>query len=209
MEGCGGTLAGGTYTTGSITGDCTVTATFAVDAYTLLVATAGNGTVASAPAGIDCESDSACMAVYENGTAVTLTASSHSDSYFAGWSGACSGTEICTIGMNSDTAVTADFIQYIKVTSPKGGDVWSRGTTQAINWKYDGDTGTSVKIELLAGANVVATIAESAPIGNNGSGSYAWAIPATQTIGTDYQIRVTSSSNADHVDASNGRFTIQ
>ena len=31
VTGCGGTLAGDTYTTGAITGDCTVTASFALN----------------------------------------------------------------------------------------------------------------------------------------------------------------------------------
>ena len=30
VSGCGGSLAGDTYTTGAITGDCTVTATFSI-----------------------------------------------------------------------------------------------------------------------------------------------------------------------------------
>ena len=42
VEGCDGTLAGNTYTTGSITDDCTVTASFSLNSYTIS-ATAGTG----------------------------------------------------------------------------------------------------------------------------------------------------------------------
>lgn len=209
VEGCGGTLAGSTYTTGPITGDCSVTASFARDTFALLVATSGSGAVTSSPAGVDCGGDSVCMAVYENGTSVTLTASGNSDSFFAGWGGACAGTGSCTVGMNADTTVTAEFNQYVKVTSPKGGDVWDRGTVQNINWKYDGDNGTSVKIELVKGATVVETIAENAPIGSQGTGTYNWTVPSALMVGADYRIKITSTSNADHTDMSNGEFTIR
>ncbi len=42
VTGCGGTLSGNTYTTGSITGACTVSATFSLNSYTI-TGTAGSG----------------------------------------------------------------------------------------------------------------------------------------------------------------------
>jgi hypothetical protein len=59
---------------------------------TLTVTTAGGGAgaVASTPAGIGCPGD--CTERYDEGTAVTLTATPAADSEFAGWSGGgCSG----------------------------------------------------------------------------------------------------------------------
>jgi hypothetical protein len=48
----------------------------------------------------------------------------------------------------------------------------------------------------------------STAIGSAGSGSYPWTIPSTQTLGTDYKIRITSTSIAAYTDKSNANFTI-
>jgi endoglucanase len=101
------------------TGGCTVgmtqaravTASFnaAPGNQTLTVTRAGTGTgtVTSAPAGINC--GTTCSAAFPNGTSVTLTAAAAAGSTFAGWSGACSGTAGCTVGMTQARAVTASF----------------------------------------------------------------------------------------------------
>jgi subtilisin family serine protease len=93
----------------------TVTANFALT-HTLTVSTAGSGsgTVTSSPSGINC--GTACSAAYAAGTSVTLTATPASNSKFAGWSGACSGTGTCTVTMSSDMSVTATFA---KKSNPK------------------------------------------------------------------------------------------
>jgi hypothetical protein len=89
----------------------TVTATFNQQGhqYTLTVIKSGTGggTVTSSPAGINCGTD--CTEAYNQGTAVTLTATPSAGSTFAGWSGACSGTGTCSVTMNDDKIVTATF----------------------------------------------------------------------------------------------------
>jgi len=50
-----------------------------------------------------------CSASFASGTKVKLTAKANSGSYFAGWSGACSGTSGCTVTMNSNLNATATF----------------------------------------------------------------------------------------------------
>jgi hypothetical protein len=68
----------------------------------------GTGTVTSAPPGINCGLD--CTEDYSNGTAVTLSASEASGSVFAGWSGACFGTDpTCEVIMSNHRMVTATF----------------------------------------------------------------------------------------------------
>ena len=69
----------------------------------------GNGTVTSAPAGIDCGSD--CGEGYSDGTVVTLTASPDASSTFAGWEGGnCSGVQTtCNVTMNAVQFVNATF----------------------------------------------------------------------------------------------------
>ncbi len=91
-----------------------VTATFGLDATTLLVSKTGTGSgvVSSSQAGISCGAD--CSESYPRGTAVTLTAASTVNSVFVGWTGACSGTGSCALSMSADSSVQAMFdrIQY-------------------------------------------------------------------------------------------------
>jgi hypothetical protein len=94
--------------------DKTCTATFDLQTYTLSVTKAGpgSGTVTSSPAGIDCGLD--CSEPYTNGTVVTLTATPDAGYYFGGWTGCDSPSEnICTMTMDSDKTVTANFTTWI------------------------------------------------------------------------------------------------
>ena len=76
----------------------------------------GSGSVTSTPSGISCSST--CGHQFEDGTAVTLTASPVAGSSFGGWSGgACSGTGPCQLVLKADTTVTATFD-----TLPAGGE---------------------------------------------------------------------------------------
>jgi uncharacterized repeat protein (TIGR01451 family) len=77
--------------------------------FTLTVATSGtgSGTVTSNPARINCPG--ACSALFNEGTVVALTATAAGDSTFTNWGGACSGTDACSVTMNSDQSVTATF----------------------------------------------------------------------------------------------------
>src|SRR6185436_7490353 len=63
-----------------------------------------------------------CVALYQPGTTVTLTASPAPDSIFAGWGGACSGTGICTVLMSQHQFVSATFTRPAG-TTPAGSDV--------------------------------------------------------------------------------------
>jgi subtilisin family serine protease len=210
VTGCNGTLNGSTYTTGPVTADCTVSAMFAINTYALTVTKAGtgSGTVTSSPAGINC--GSSCSATYDHGTVVTLTAASSVDSLFAGWSGGgCSGTGTCVTSMDAAKTATTIFNQHITVTVPNGGESWTRGTTYTIRWNYVGNPGSNVKIELLKGGVLSRTITSSTSRGSGGIGSYSWRISKSQATGSDYTIRVTSTSNSNYRDTSNGNFTIQ
>jgi hypothetical protein len=76
--------------------------------FALRVSKSGNGTVSSAPAGINC--GSTCTATYPSGTQVTLTATPGRNQQFVGWSGACTGTAAtCTVTMDADKSVGASF----------------------------------------------------------------------------------------------------
>ena len=195
-------------TAGNVSGN--VTTTIVVNnTYNLSVTKAGTGSgmVISSPAGINC--GSRCSAAYNNGTSVTLTASKNSDSFFAGWSGGgCSGTGTCKITMNADKAVTATFTQYIMVTVPNGGESWARGTTQTIKWTYAGNPGSYVKIELFKAGVLNRIITTKTSVGSKGAGSYSYKVPKSQVTGSDYKIKVTSTTNSNYTDTSNKNFTI-
>lgn len=95
----------------------------------------------------------------------------------------------------------------ISVTAPTSGTNWQTGSTQTISWTYTGNLGSTVKLELLSGGAPSSTIASSAPSGSNGSGSYSWALPASLTAGSNYQVEVASTSTASCTSTSSS-FTI-
>jgi hypothetical protein len=117
FEGWSGACSG----TGSclvvMNGDQTVNAHFtAAPATALLTVTkTGNGTVTSAPGGINC--GMSCSESFASGSTVTLTASPTGGSTFGGWSGGgCSGTGSCVVVMNGNQGVTATFVPPAGVT---------------------------------------------------------------------------------------------
>jgi hypothetical protein len=115
-----------TYSDGAGAGDDTIKASFTDSAGSLQTATAqkhwvvpvthqltvsktgsGSGSVTSNPAGIDC--GATCSASFASGTIVTLTATPDVGSTFTSWSGDCSGPGPCTVTLDLDRAVTANF----------------------------------------------------------------------------------------------------
>lgn len=94
------------YTFEAVSANHTISATFVAQSttgtYTLRVnkTGSGTGTIAQSPPGQR----------FSYGTLVTLNALPSSDSAFAGWTGACTGTApTCTVTMNARKTVTATF----------------------------------------------------------------------------------------------------
>ncbi|MFZ3167033.1 MAG: Ser-Thr-rich GPI-anchored membrane family protein [Candidatus Methanoperedens sp.] len=90
------------------------------------------------------------------------------------------------------------------VVFPNGGENWRRGTTQTIKWNSTESPGTYVKIELLKPGVANKVIIAS----TLNDGSHPWLIPATQTPGDDYKVKITSTINASNNDTSDENFTI-
>ena len=67
----------------------------------------GSGDVTSSPPGIACGSD--CTEDYDASASVTLTAVPSGGSRFEGWSGDCSGEDVCEVTMEEARSVTATF----------------------------------------------------------------------------------------------------
>lgn len=93
--------------------DTTVEVDFAEIKHTLKInkAGAGEGTVTSEPAGIECGEACATQSVeFKGEEVILLKATPAPHSQFTGWSGGgCSGTAPCLIELNADTEVTATF----------------------------------------------------------------------------------------------------
>lgn len=95
----------------------------------------------------------------------------------------------------------------ITVMSPDGGENYPIGTLLPMGWTYSNDPGSMVKIEVLKGESVLKTIT-AIPLGSGGSGWYNVTIPASTPLGSDYTIRISSTSYAACTDTSNGPFSI-
>jgi hypothetical protein len=92
-----------------VDGNKSLTATFALQTYTLTLTKSGtgSGTVTSSPSGINC--GTTCSNGYASGTTVTLAAAAGTGSTFAGWTGACTGTGTCAVTMDGAKTVNATF----------------------------------------------------------------------------------------------------
>ncbi len=101
-----------------------VTANLSLQAFSLAVHKAGNGTgtVTSVNvAGIDCGID--CDETFDPDTPVTLTAVPDASSIFTGWSDDCDGTSDCSLTMSTSHAVTATFtLKSFQLDVGKSGD---------------------------------------------------------------------------------------
>jgi Tol biopolymer transport system component len=141
------------------TGTCSVTmnADHTVDAQftpqtqhlTVIRSGSGSGTVSGGP--ISCPTT--CSADPAYGSTVNLTANADPGSRFAGWSGSgCSGTGTCSLTMNADHTVTAQFITVWTLTVIVTGSglgsvaIAPGGTTCPSACTPSFDTGTSVTL---------------------------------------------------------------
>jgi List-Bact-rpt repeat protein/phosphoesterase family protein/concanavalin A-like lectin/glucanase superfamily protein len=113
---CSGTQTCSVTMNGSQSVFATFTLTLPTFSLTVTKQGTGTGTVTSNIGGINC--GATCSATYNSGTAVTLTATPAAGSTFAGWSGACTGTQTCTVTMNAAQSVTATFTLQSVVRPP-------------------------------------------------------------------------------------------
>jgi hypothetical protein len=107
------------------------------------------------------------------------------------------------IATGTTTLKIVKTLAQIMVLTPNGGELWERDRTYPISW-FDRLT-ENVKIELVKGGAVAATISASAP----STGTYQWTIPADMAIGADYKLRISSVNNASVTDMSDNNFSIQ
>jgi hypothetical protein len=91
----------------------------------------------------------------------------------------------------------------ITVISPNGDEVWRRGASQGITWTTSNLTGNII-IELFKGGILNTTINPDAL----DTGSFSWTVPQSQSLESNYRIRISSTALQDIFDESDGDFTI-
>jgi len=181
--------------------------------HTLSVDKAGTGfgTITSSDGKINCGSD--CVAIYNAGAGVTLTAEEDPGSIFVGWSGGgCSGTGFCEITMNADAVVTATFTEApttLTLLSPNGGEVIPSGSTYTIQWEAPS---WAVSFKLLYSLKNGAP-GTWVPIANNVPGtSQDWIVPTPRNNKTKCRVKVIGydfSEKKVGADRSDRPFTIE
>lgn len=123
----------------------------------VMVAVTGEGRVTSEPAGIDCPD--ACDNTFAPGTMVTLTAVPGDLQQFAGWDGACSGTELtCQLTSGAAMDVGATFVpQQFDVSVMRGGTGAGVVTSADGAINCDGSAEEVCSAQFMAGSEVTLT----------------------------------------------------
>ena len=101
-----------------------------------------------------------------------------------------------------DGIYTAGESDYITVTDPNGGETLQSGNTLNINW--DSNVSGNVSIQLYVNSSFNSNISSNTA----NDGSYYWNIPSSVGQGSNYKIKITSTSNSTVYDYSDGTFTI-
>ncbi|BAY34078.1 hypothetical protein NIES2107_59830 [Nostoc carneum NIES-2107] len=100
---------------------------------------------------------------------------------------------------NSYFSVTAPFVT---VTSPNGGESFQAGSTYNITW--NDNIAENVKIDLYKAGSLYSTLFSS----TLSDGIESWYVPTNLVAGSDYQIRVSSTTNANIGDFGNSYFSV-
>lgn len=104
----------------------------------------------------------------------------------------------------SPITITVAATPIVTVNSPNGGENWMAGTVQNITWTAANFT--NAKIELSAnGGSTYSTLVASTTAS---LGSWQWAIPSNQTLGSNYKVRISNASSTATNDVSNNAFNI-
>ncbi len=143
----------------------------------------------------------------KSGESVKLNPGSYTVSYedLSGW--VCpAGQKVVVKGTQTCAVSAAYSLPVITVGDPSRTKV-PLGTKQKISWKYTGNIGPTVKIEVVRD-NLTRILAESVSAGETGKGSARLLIPRDLQSGGNYRIRV-SSKTSSLVSAYSSEFTLE
>ena len=102
-----------------------------------------------------------------------------------------------------DGIYTESETDYITVTDPNGGETLESGGTFNITWDASSSI-SNVSIKLYANSTFYSDIATS----TSNDGSYWWNISSSISDGSNYKVKIISTSNGNTQDDSDGTFTI-
>lgn len=159
----------------------TVTAVFDTTQTALTAMVGTGGTVVSSPPGISCN-NATCTSLFDPGTTVTLTATPVDATWhFVGWTGDCSGTETCTLTLNTPHQAGAVFYQIAQIVMfstnttfpslPGTSITWTTTTihgTPPIQYQYTReDNGTSAIVQDWGLTSTYTWMTDSTSIGTH------------------------------------------
>lgn len=111
--------------------------------------------------------------------------------------------KVTNVSDSSDDGYSSYFTisgRSISVTFPSSTSTWYGGTSYAIGWNAN-NAGSFVKIELYKNGNYDSTIS-STSYSYTGTYTYSWRVPTSLSLGSSYQIKITSKSYSSVYDYS-------
>lgn len=130
-----------------------------VTSYTVTVTEPTNGSITSAPAGINCgTSGDVCSITVAPGTEVTLTATADSGKVFNSWGGSCSGSlTTCTLTVSANRTVTASFdsTRTLTINSPTNARITSTTVPPGANAQLNCGNGFTICSASVVDGSVV------------------------------------------------------
>ena len=107
-------------------------------------------------------------------------------------------------GGNSDWATNTftTVPPMVQMVVPNGGEAWQRGLSRDIQWSNN--VTENVALDLYKAGFLIKTITTNSP----GIPAYRWSIPVNTVLGSDYSIRIRSTTNAALFDLSDATFSI-
>lgn len=100
-------------------------------------------------------------------------------------------------------AINVSAAPVLFLSFPNGGNALNTGSSYTIGW--NDNLSESIKLELYKGNSLVHTIDSSDP----SDGAFSWAVPMSLVGGSDYRIKIASTTNSGLYDWSDNYFTIR
>jgi hypothetical protein len=179
--------------------DKTVKAIFAADTAQQPLALKiekGEGTVASSPAGLECQGPApqSCEAEFEQNATVTLTASPAAGYALSAWGGCTEHLGLtCKVTMDKAKTVKASFARTWELAVEKAGTGYGKVTATGINCDESCSTATSaIKAGMAVTVKATPAKGSEAAVFESGTGSAGScsASPCTFTIEADSSLKV-------------------